>query len=720
VTRARQLVHFVVPFRVRRALGVTLFRARHEWFRGRSAEAAAQAQLPPPLPTVPSDLPSERLSFPRCNDPLVSIVIPAHNYWAHTHLCLRAVLEHTAGPSYEVILADDASTDETTGAADLLRNVTIIRSETQLGFVTNCNHAARHAHGQYLLLLNNDTVVQPGWLEELVATADRELDAGVVGGKVLDEEGYVQEAGCVIFADGSAAQFGRGQHPVDPACNYVKDVDYVSGCCLLIRRDLWNRLGGFDEEFSPGYYEDVDLAFRVRQAGHRVVYQPRALVVHSEGVSHGRDPDAGIKRYLGINAEKFRERWQDVLEREQLDPADLHLARDRSTRRKRVLVVDHEVPQPDRDAGSRFVATYIELMVELGHQVVFVSDSGGPVEPYATDLQQAGVEVVWGVQGSEARSEWFRANGRYFDFAYLHRPFVATRYLDALREHSSATVIYSPVDIHYLRERRRWSVTGDVGADEQALAFERDELRLLHGADVVHVVSAYEEELVRELVPGAIVRTLPIYAYDEPYVDAPGYESRRHVMFVGGFMHLPNVDGARWFVDEVFPLVRERVPDAFALLVGSHPPPELHDLAGDGVIVTGRVSERMLEDLYRQTRLVVCPLRYGAGAKGKLVEALYYGVPAVVTPIAAEGLPDIDEHVIVAAPDPAEFADRVVELYTDPDLWERYAQGGDYAATHFSRQAALAVLRRDLLPEHEQASEAAPALLVSDRAAVGE
>ena len=718
MSRVRRIARKLIPFRVRRAIGITLYRARHQWFRRAEKELPPQPawNLPEAAkPVVPADDPADVLRFPSFDQPRVSIVVPAHNAWAHTHLCLRAVLESTHGVEYEVLLADDDSSDETTHAHDVLHNVRVVRDGRRRGFVANCNNAAQSARGtDYLLLLNNDTVVQPGWLNELVALADREPDVGIVGAKIVDENGSIQEAGCMIFRDGSAAHYGRGRDRRDPSCNYVKDVDYVSGCCLLIRRHLWDELGGFDEDFSPGYYEDVDLAFRARRVGHRVSYQPRAEVVHAEGVSHGTDPETGVKRFLGVNAEKFAGRWRTTLQREHVESADVYLARDRSKGRTRVLVIDHELPQPDRDAGSRYVDTYMKLLLEYGHHVVFVSDLGEPAEPYCAELQQAGVEVVWGLWTPEQRSEWLRDRARYFDVAYLHRHFVAVKYIAGLRRFSSAKILYSPVDLHFLRERRRFSVTGEEEASRQASTSERDEFDLLRRADVVHVVSRYEEELVRERVPAASVRTLPIYAYDAPYEHVPGFELRRHLLFVAGFMHPPNVDAARWFVNEVFPLVREQAPEVFALLVGSHPSSEVTALAGDGVIVTGRVSERMLENLYRQSRVVICPLRYGAGAKGKLVEALHFGVPSVVTPVAAEGFPDIEECVTVATT-ATDFADGIIALYHDAALWaDRSARASSYAETHFSRAAAVRALGSDfdLSPRQEgdAASESAVAI----------
>jgi O-antigen biosynthesis protein len=265
---------------------------------------------------VPADDPNEKLVFSRYERPRVSIVVPAHNNWRYTHLCLRAVLEHTAGHEYEVILADDGSTDKTLAASSLLVNVAVERLDPRKGFVGNCNNGARRGRGHYLLFLNNDTVAQPGWLGALVDTADADADVGIVGPKLIYEDGRLQDAGGIVFADGTTRNYGRNGCPSAPEFNRVRDVDYVSGCCLLVRSDLWSRVGGFDESYAPAYYEDVDLAFAARREGFRVVYQPSAVVVHFDGVSHGHDATVGAKRFLEINAQTFLSKWPEVAGRE--------------------------------------------------------------------------------------------------------------------------------------------------------------------------------------------------------------------------------------------------------------------------------------------------------------------------------------------------------------------------------------------------------------------
>jgi glycosyltransferase involved in cell wall biosynthesis len=285
------------------------------------------------------------------------------------------------------------------------------------------------------------------------------------------------------------------------------------------------------------------------------------------------------------------------------------------------------------------------------------------------------------------------------DVAYVHRHFVAAEWVPAIRDSTNAKVVYSPVDLSFLRRRRHFELDGAPATKAEADRLEAEELELLESADVVHVVSTYEEQLVRMLVPGAQVRTVPIFLYDDaPSTPARSYEQRANLMFVGGFLHEPNPDGARWLIDEVRPLLRAEIPEALVLLVGSNPPRDLVGAAGDGVIVTGRVSDATLAALYAQARVIVCPLRFGAGVKGKVVEALYHGVPAVITSIAAEGLPSIEGRVLLA--DTAEeFAARVIEVYSNPELWNRLSQRArPYVEQFFSSAAAADLIRRDFTP----------------------
>ena len=293
------------------------------------------------------------IHFPKESSPLVSIIIPVHNQFNYTYACLRSIAENTGTIRYEILVADDCSSDFTTEISKIIPNITVVKNNSQVYFLRNCNNAALKAKGDYLLFLNNDTQVQKNWLSPLVELLEKEPQIGLTGSCLVYPDGKLQEAGGIIWNDGSAWNYGNGKNPAMPEYRYVKEVDYISGASIMIRNSIWKQLGGFDEKFAPSYCEDSDLAFSVRKLGYKVVYQPASIVVHFEGVSNGRDTSTGIKAYQLANQKNLFNKWKNVLAQEHLkNGTDSFLARDRSQIKKRILIFDHRVPCYDRDAWS--------------------------------------------------------------------------------------------------------------------------------------------------------------------------------------------------------------------------------------------------------------------------------------------------------------------------------------------------------------------------------
>ena len=227
--------------------------------------------------------------------------------------CLISINESNDITPYEIIVADDASDENIGEIVAQARYIRYVRNETNLGFLKTCNKAASIARGKFLLFLNNDTVLLPGWLDSLVDVFEKFPRSGLVGSKLLYPDGRLQEAGGAVWQDGAGANLGRYGDPASPVYNYLREVDYCSGACILIPRSIWDALGGFDELYSPAYYEDTDLAFRIRAAGYKVFYQPKSQVIHFEGTSSGTDIGSGIKQYQQVNQGKFYNRWKGVL-----------------------------------------------------------------------------------------------------------------------------------------------------------------------------------------------------------------------------------------------------------------------------------------------------------------------------------------------------------------------------------------------------------------------
>lgn len=638
------------------------------------------------------------LNFTWWKEPEVSIVIPVYNQFEYTYNCLKSILSNSGEITYEVIIANDNSTDITTQITEIVKNIKVITNQENLRFLKNCNHAAKAARGKYIFFLNNDTQVQPNWLQPLVDLMEHDLKIGLVGSKLVYADGRLQEAGGILWKDGSAWNYGNRSNPEDPEYNYVKEVDYISGAAILIRKTLWEEIGGFDERFAPAYYEDTDLAFEVRKKGFKVVYQPKSVVVHFEGISNGVDISSGQKAYQKINEKKFYDKWNDILEKEHFENGtEVFKAKDRSKNKKHILVIDHYVPMYDKDAGNKCSFMYISLFVQLGFQVTFIGDNFFKHEPYTTELNQMGVEVLYGNYYYENWKNWLKENLYNFDYVYMQRPHISIKYIDLVKKYSNAKVIYFGHDLHYLREMRQYEIEKDSALLKSAEKWKKIEFELFQKVDIVYVVGFYEQAILQKEFPQKPIRNIPLYIYEEikekKKID---FRSKQNMIFVGGFGHPPNIDAVLWFAKIVFPDIVKYYPDIKWYIVGSNPTEEIKKLNSKNIVIKGFVSDKELKQLYNECRLAVVPLRVGAGVKGKVVEAVYNRIPLVTTPIGAEGL-SLKEDAFIVTECNEEMSKIINSVYSD---YDRLQQLSDHCITfiqnYFTQKVAKEVVLQDL------------------------
>ena len=612
------------------------------------------------------------IHLPESSDPHVSIVMPLHSHARLTDSALRSVVENTAGLSYEVILVDDSEDRPTKALLDRVHGAHVLVNDSNLGYLRSMKRGAEAARGRWLVLCNNDIEVQPGWLAALLDCGESRPDVAAVAPKFIYPDGTLAEAGGIVWRDGTGANYGRGEDPDVCHYQYRREVDYGSAAALMVRADFWREVGGFDDLFLPMYYEDTDLCFEARRRGLRVVYEPRAEVVHVEGATAGVDESAGHKRHQEQNRPKFVAKWRQTLEAEHLasERASLWIAANR-LRPRRVLVVDHRVPTWDRDSGGLRMKGMLEALVGLGCHVSLLPDNMLPAQPYTRELQQLGVEVLYG--SSDALVELARI-GSGLSLVILSRAQVANRWLELVRAHTStAPVVFDTVDLHWLREARGAGIAGNGASLPANVAAMRDlELSLIRATDATLVVTEEERAQVLADVPGARVRVVPnVHLLREP-VAPPG--PRRGVLFVGGFEHPPNVDGALTLVHDVMPLVWRARDDVSVKVVGADAPDSVQALASGRVELVGWVHD--LDPVLDASRVLVAPLTYGAGMKGKVTQALASGLPVVTTPIGAEGLGAVDgEHMLIGET-PEELAERVLRVLADDELWRRLSVAG--------------------------------------------
>jgi GT2 family glycosyltransferase/glycosyltransferase involved in cell wall biosynthesis len=627
--------------------------------------------------------------------PDVSIVIPVYNQAPFTLACIEALLQHASRYRIEMLIGDDGSTDATVAAlAVTMPGVRHIRHERNLGFVRNCNATAAHARGRYLLLLNNDTLVLPGWLDELIGTLDADGSVGLAGSKLIYPDGRLQECGAIVWRDGSAWNYGRLADPRRPEFNYLRDVDYVSGASIALPMPMWQQLGGFDELFVPAYAEDADLAFRVRAAGLRTVVQPLSQLLHFEGISSGTDLGAGAKAHQGENLGKLHARWAGTLASHRNNADQPELEKERGVQR-RVLFIDHCTPTPEQDAGSLVAFEVMQAFLANGYKVTFIpEDNFAHAGAHTRALQRIGIETIHHPAYS-CLSEFLATRREPFDTIFLHRFGVADAHLKTLRRaYPGARILFLNADLHYLRQLRQAEIDGDAAAMAAARLVRERELRVIAAADVSLVHSDHEQALLQRELPEANIVLFPLV--HEPATQVASLSLREGVCFVGGFRHPPNADGIGWFVQAVWPLVLEHKPDARLYIVGSHMPPEVKALAAvRGVEAVGFVDD--LDAFLDRRRVSVAPLRYGAGAKGKVAGSLARGLPVVCTPVAAEGMALTPGHNVLVGETPQALARHLVTLLTDDARWQSLSEASlSYAREVTSRASAHRRMREIL------------------------
>lgn len=640
--------------------------------------------LPPAEPFAP-------FSVPASDCPQVSIVIPVYNQAAHTLACLRAIAAHPPAAACEVLVIDDGSSDQTT---HWLPQVAGLRYEVRAsngGFIDAVNDGVARSRGQYVVLLNNDTVPQPGWLDALLHTVQQVPAAGLVGAQLLYPDGRLQESGAVLFADGSAWSYGRFESAGDPRYAALRDCHYCSGAAVMLSRALWDRLQGLDIHYRPAYYEDADLAMRVRAAGLRVLVQPASQVVHDEGTSHGTDERSGLKAYQARNRQLFAQRWATQLASFPAvgsvpSPALLH------AHQRQVLVLDETLPQPDRDSASLRLSHLLALIQAEGIHVVMAATSKAAGDAGAAALRASGVET-WPAAQLDGLGNWLRQHGRRFSTVMLVRHHLARASLPLVRRYApQARIVFDTVDLHYLREQRGAEIANDPALLAEAGRTRRQELAVMAASDLTLLVSPAEQAQLQRDCPQ--VQTAVISNLHVARRDSPGFDARSDLVFVGGFGHPPNTDAMLWFIAEVFPLIRQALPDVQLHCIGQHPPPALLALADaqPGVQIHGYVAD--ISPYMDGCRVAVAPLRFGAGVKGKVNLSMAHGQPVVATHCAAEGMHLVDGHDVLVADTAAAFAAAVVRAYSQPLLWEQLARGGlDNIERHFSLAAAQPTVR---------------------------
>ena len=377
-----------------------------------------------------------------------------------------------------------------------------------------------------------------------------------------------------------------------------------------------------------------------------------------------------------------------------------------------LLFVDYEVPQYDLFAGSRTNFMYLEMLVGMGLEVIFLAEDFRRVEPYSSELNELGIKTLDGEWYRQNWQAWLQENGRAIDYVFIHKPDPAITFLPAVLRYTNATILYQCHDLHYLRLQRKAGIENDNAILEEAKRYEKKEDFIFANSDVLLTFSEVEEKVIREKFPQKKIFTIPLFFYRDMCEPGRDFSKRHDLLYVGACAHTPNRDAVSWFCREIFPLIQQQIPGIAINVVGADPPGDITSLNSENIRILGRVSEEKLKSLYENVRMMVVPLRFGAGVKGKVIESLYNGIPLVSTSIGLEGIKGVDQ--IASAQDtPENFASEVISLYTDEDkLRELSQRGSEFVANNFTLQQTIELMKHILSVSRDEAasriSESAP------------
>ncbi|HEY6836881.1 MAG TPA: glycosyltransferase [Gaiellaceae bacterium] len=638
-----------------------------------------------------------QVTLPEASKPLVSVVMVLYG---GGDLALRAVsaLAERTDPCFELILVDNASPDDALAQIEAnVEGATIIRNDTNRGFGGASNQGAERARSRYLCFLNSDALVEPGWLLPLLETLE-EPGVGAVVPMYLNQNGTLQEAGSVVDSIGHCHMVGRESDPREFRHRFRREVDFGSAACMLVPAEEFQAVGGFDERFSPGYYEDTDLCFKLHERGLRTIYEPRSRVVH---VQHGSGTSESARQTMERHRGLFVERWGERLaERPHVTeaaqkPGQMLAARDAEAL-NRFLVIDDRVPYTDRGSGDPRMAALLRELAALwpSGRTTLLAESGRDAERYAEPLLRQGVEIACPPVDWE---RWFEERRFHYGVVIVSRHQNAERFGGYLQlSQPQALKVFDTEALTFRRLERLTAILppGKQQSDIRAEAARarESEIRAIQESHVVLVVSDEEARFVGELAPGKPVFVLASVV--EPLADPPGFDERDGLVFFGGFLAgsaSPNEDALLYLVREVLPLFWEEHPDVVLNVIGADMTDAVRALEGPQVRIVGYVDDPA--EWLSRARLHANPMRFGSGVKLKFLDSLAVGLPFVTTSIGAEGLPLGDLRASLVAEEPARIAAAMSRLYSDRAEWERaQAYLLELAATRFDRASFQRVL----------------------------
>ena len=604
----------------------------------------------------------------------VSIIVPVYNKWELTRACLNSVLVagRASGISYEVILADDGSSDETVNAGTLFPDLRVSKAERNQGFLLNCKSAAAGAAGRHLLFLNNDTVVMPGWLEPLVRALDEDPRIAIAGSKLIYPDGTVQEAGAALYADGTAANLGRSfadriVYRWTKLYSLFREVDYATGASMLVRGSFWRDVDGFDERYVPAYCEDSDLAMTARDKGYRVVCVPDSQVVHFEHGSYAEANAVKPKELALRNGNVLLEKWRDTFLIDHLpagtapDIAAAHAERQpplSALERRRsgslnVLYFSPFPSHPDNHGNQATIQAFGRKFRQMGHKVHFALLESHMYDAKTLAAMRAAwdsVDIVPNTHGLGSNGQPIPFDGWYEEGLGEHiRLLCSTHDIDVVfcsYVFQSRLLDYVPA--HILKVIDTHDKMGDryemLRRNGQPLEFfscsPEEEGAYLRRADLVVARRAEEAAYFNSMTGRETAIVIP-HVEEARFIDR-AFTRMAHVGMVASANRI-NLAIALQLLQAIERQLDGK-PCPFTLHIAGQVRDMIQDLTPEEAALFARPWVKLhgfvpdIGTFYAAADVVVSPVTMGTGINVKTVQAMAYGMPLLTTEWGGKGI----------------------------------------------------------------------------------
>lgn len=604
------------------------------------------------------------------------------------------------------------------------------------------NEAVNYANGEILTFLDFNTSIPNNFAEKIIQCF--ELNKNIIVASPIasfSDEFHIPKA--IKYSVDLMNERLNAKHKAK-----YPEILSAESFCFCIKKSLFEKEKGFDENFKLATMAKKCLAIKLKQEGYKNILIDDLYVYKEENIndwimlkkvfaerdvqlyknscenyakawyekSEFKNPVLKIEKEMFPMRRFFYSRRRDENKLQikifgikfsfDYPPANIYKEKYKENSKKIkknkpiMLVIESKTPEFDKNAGAKSIWHIINTYLKMGFKIIYVPNNFCPFEPYSKIMRDMGIDFIndFSVFNRKMFKAWLKYLAKNIDCALLARPYVAIKYIDEIKKYKNIKILYYGQDLHFLREQRDYELTKNKKSLKNSKKYKKMEEKLIKEAKVSYFPSVVEKEIAKSLLPKSNVEVVPVYMYktdDKPNI-LP-FDNRKDLLFVGSFGHKPNVDGVLWFIDEVFDKIKEEIPDVKFNIVGSNPNGEILKLQSESINVLGFVSDEELSNLYKSTRVVVAPLRFGAGMKGKVVEALYNKCPIVTTSIGAEGINNLN-NAITIADDCETFAQKVIELYLNKELNEKNSNNSfKIIENQFSDKLMQEVLQKGVL-----------------------